>query len=62
MFQLLCLFILPECVVNLPPLKSSNSMSRNKGIERFLTALAKSGGLLSLIIEHFSKIQCFGHP
>ena len=45
MFQLLCLSILFESSVTLlPPLKTTSSISRNKGIERFLTALAKSGG------------------
>ena len=46
MFQLLCLFILFESSMTLLPLKTSSTMSRNKGIEKFLTALAKSGGLL----------------
>ena len=45
MFQLLCLFILFESSVTLLPLKSTSNTSRNKGIERFLSALAKSGGL-----------------
>ena len=55
MFQLLCLFILFESSMTLLPLKTSSTMSRNKGIEKFLTALAKSGGMLLDLGVFFSS-------